>query len=238
MQLQSELTKSLWPEIMMHDPVANKYGSSRFELFPEFQISLVFDDEIVGIANSIPFYWYDELDNLPDKGWDWALKTGVENYKKGIKSNALTGLQIAVKKEFQGKGFSTIIVKELIRIAKQNNLSFLAIPVRPSLKSKYPLTSIDEYITWKLEDGLPFDPWLRVHVKCGGKIIKPCHKAMYIPGTVKEWEEWTGLTFFQSGKYIVEGALNPVLINKDKNLGEYIEPNVWVVHEIEHTNIE
>ncbi len=57
---------------------------------------------------------------------------------------------------------------------------------------------------------------------------------MYIPGTIKEWEEWTGLKFFPSGKYIVEDALNPILINKDMNLGEYIEPNVWVVHEIEH----
>ena len=142
-------------------------------------------------------------------------------------------MQIAVKKEFQGNGFSAIIVKELIRIARINNFSLLTIPVRPSLKSKYPLTSIDEYITWQREDGLPFDPWLRVHVKCGGKIIKPCHNAMYIPGTIKEWEEWTGLTFKKSGKYIVEGALNPVLINKDKNLGEYIEPNVWVVHEID-----
>ena len=234
MQLQNEMTKSLWPEFMMHDPVANKYWSSLFEFFPEFQISLVINDEIIGIANSIPFHWNKAINELPDEGWDWVLKKGVEDYKRGIKPNALNGLQIAVKKNFQGKGFSTLIVNELIRISRINNFSFLAIPVRPSLKSKYPLTSIDEYITWQREDGLPFDPWLRVHVKNGGKIIKPCHKAMYIPGTIKEWEEWTGLTFSQTGKYIVEGALDTILINKDMNMGEYIEPNVWVVYEIEH----
>jgi len=233
MQLQGELTKSLWPEFMMHDPIANKYWKSLFEFCPEFQISLVIDDEIVGIANSIPFHWDRTFEELQDEGWDWVLKAGVEDYKKAIKPNALSGLQIAVKKVFQGKGLSAIIVKELIRIAKQNNFIFLAIPVRPSLKSKYPFTSIDEYITWKREDGLPFDPWLRVHVKNGGAIIKPCHRAMYIPGSIQEWEEWTGLKFFQSGKYIVAGALNPILINKDMNMGEYIEPNVWIVHEIE-----
>jgi len=233
LQLQNEVTMPLYPEFMMHDPVANKYWSSLFELFPEFQISLVIDDEIIGIANSIPFHWNRAYDELPEEGWDWALETGVENYKKGIKSNVLTGLQIAVKKEFQGRGFSAIIVKELIRIAWVNNFSLLTLPVRPSLKSKYPLTSIDEYITWQRDDGLPFDPWLRVHVKCGGKIIKPCHEAMYIPGTIKEWEEWTCMTFFQSGKYIVPGALSQIHIDVESNLGEYIEPNVWVVHEIE-----
>ena len=232
MQLQGELTKPLWPEFMMHDPVADKYWSSLFELFPDYQISLLLDDEIIGIANSIPFRWNDDLEYLPEQGWDWAFEKGVEDFKNNIKPNALCGLQIAVKKEFQGKGLSTIIVKELIRMARINNFSFLTIPVRPSLKSKYPVTSIDEYITWKRDDGLPFDPWLRVHVKCGGKIIKPCCKAMYISGHIKEWEEWTGLTFFRSGKHIVEGALTPVSIDREADLGEYIEPNVWVVHRI------
>jgi len=234
MQLQGELTKSLWPEFMMHDPVANKYWKSLFEFFPDFQFSMVLGDKIIGIANSIPFRWDDAYENLPEKGWDWVLERGVEDFRNNIKPNALCGLQIALKKEFQGKGLSVIIVKELIRIAKQSNLSFLAVPVRPSLKSTYPLTSIDEYIAWQREDGLPFDPWLRVHVKCGGRIVKPCHKAMYIPGTIKEWEEWTGLTFFQTVQYIIEGALTPVNIDREADLGEYIEPNVWVVHEIEH----
>ena len=233
MQMQNEMTKNLWPEFMMHDPVANKYWSSLFELFPELQISLVLDDKIIGIANCIPFYWDKTIGELPDKGWDWVLEKSIEDYENSIKPNALCGLQIAVKKEFQGKGLSAIIVNELRRIARINSFLLLTIPVRPSLKSKYPVTSIDEYITWKRENGLPFDPWLRVHVKTGGKIIKPCHKAMYITGSIKEWEEWTGLTFLQSGKYIVEGALNPIMINKDKNLGEYVEPNVWVVHQFD-----
>ena len=79
---------------------------------------------------------------------------------------------------------------------------------------------------------MPFDPWLRVHTKCGGKIIKTCHRAMYIPGTIKAWETWTDLSFLQSGNYVVNGALCPVIIDLDKDRGEYIEPNVWVVHEV------
>ncbi|MBA7690971.1 hypothetical protein ES703_99508 [subsurface metagenome] len=38
--------------------------------------------------------------------------------------------------------------------------------------------------------------------------------------------------FPDSGDYIVQGALTPVLIDCEKKLGEYIEPNVWIVHDI------
>jgi len=65
-------------------------------------------------------------------------------------------------------------------------------------------------------------------------VVHSSHKAMYIPGTIKEWEEWTGLTFIESGEYTVLGALSQIHIDVKSNLGEYTEPNVWVVHEIEH----
>jgi len=42
------------------------------------------------------------------------------------------------------------------------------------------------------------------------------------------------MTFFQTGQYIIEGALTLVNIDREADLGEYIEPNVWVVHKIEH----
>ncbi len=55
---------------------------------------------------------------------------------------------------------------------------------------------------------------------------------MQITGTVAEWEQWTGLTFPHSGSYVVPDALSPVAIDCSANRGHYIEPNVWMVHEI------
>jgi len=46
----------------------------------------------------------------------------------------------------------------------------------------------------------------------------------------KYWQRWTGMYFGQSNKYIIQGALNPVNIDLENNLGEYIEPNVWVLY--------
>jgi hypothetical protein len=73
------------------------------------------------------------------------------------------------------------------------------------------ISHIDKYTKWKNEKGLPFDPWLRVHVKQNGKIIKPCSKAVIIKGTVEQWETWTVMNFPESGMYVVDGALCPCI---------------------------
>ena len=92
---------------------------------------------------------------------------------------------------------------------------------------------MDEYITWKNQEGLPFDPWMRVHARLGAEVIGVCGKSMYIPGGIADWEKWTGMKFPSSGDYIIPGALAPVNMNIEKDLGLYIEPNVWMRHNIE-----
>jgi hypothetical protein len=118
-------------------------------------------------------------------------------------------------------------------IGASQGLARLIAPVRPSLKSRYPLTPMDHYIRWKNPNGLPFDPWLRVHARLGAELVKTCHQAMHIAGTVAEWEAWTGMVFPESGPYVVPGALVPVEFDLAANSGTYIEPNVWMVHTLE-----
>jgi hypothetical protein len=55
---------------------------------------------------------------------------------------------------------------------------------------------------------------------------------MTIEGEVKEWERWTGLCFQSSGLYLIDKALCPVRIDIENNIGEYIEPNLWITHAI------
>ncbi len=89
------------------------------------------------------------------------------------------------------------------------------------------------YIQWETSERLPFDAWLRVHARLGAEMIGVCPNAMRIPGTIAEWEAWTGLHFPETAEYIVPGALNPEAIDVDQNLGIYVEPNVWMLHRIE-----
>lgn len=78
------------------------------------------------------------------------------------------------------------------------------------------------------KDGKPFDPWLRVHKKLGGKVVKTAEISMIIRGKINEWEKWTNTVICGSGKYIFKDALNPVEINIEKNEGIYTDPCVWV----------
>jgi len=137
-----------------------------------------------------------------------------------------------VNRNHQGKGLSSIAVREMSKLAIEKGFHKLIIPVRPSDKHKYPLIPMEDYIKWKNKESLPFDNWLRVHIKTGGKIIKICPKAMYIPGTINEWKKWAKLEFPGSGSYIIPGALNPISIDVNKNEGIYIEPNVWILHDV------
>ena len=67
-------------------------------------------------------------------------------------------------------------------------------------------------------------------MKIGGKILKVANPSMRVRGTISDWQRWTGMYFGESNKYIIQGALNPINIDLENNLGEYIEPNVWVLH--------
>jgi hypothetical protein len=51
-----------------------------------------------------------------------------------------------------------------------------------------------------------------------------------VTGTVAQWEEWTGLTLPSTGHYVIPDGLSPLYIDREADLGTYVEPNVWVQH--------
>lgn len=217
---------------MKHDPVPNENWHELFDRFSEYQFAFWDNesDRMAAMGNSVPFYWDLPFEKLPEGGWDWVFLKAIEDHKNGVDPNIQSAIQIAIHPDYQGKGFGTKMVKAMAGIGKAKGFKNLIAPVRPNQKSSYPLIKIDDYITWKTEDGFPFDAWLRVHARIGGRIIKACHEAMIIRGSRADWESWTGMKFPQSGEYFILGALNPIEMNVEKDEGIYVEPNVWVVH--------
>ena len=115
-------------------------------------------------------------------------------------------------------------------IGRDHGLNTVIAPVRPSWKHRYPLTPIDRYLLWRRSDGAHLDPWLRTHERLGGDIVKPTPKSVVVTGSVVEWEEWTQMAFPESGAYVVPGALAPIEIERERDEGVHVEPNVWMVH--------
>jgi hypothetical protein len=229
-----DIGEASWPEFMMHDLVANENWHELFDRFSEYQFAML-DTEterMAAMGNSLPFHWDHPLEELPEGGWDWVFLKAVEDQQNGVEPNIQSAIQIAIHPDYRSRRLSTGMVKAMRAIGQSRAFKYLVAPVRPNQKSKYPLISIDDYIKWTDGEGLPFDAWLRVHARLGARIIKPCHEAMKIHGTRAEWEEWTGMKFPQSGTYFIPGALNPMEMDIEKDEGIYIEPNVWVVHEL------
>lgn len=105
--------------------------------------------------------------------------------------------------------------------------------MRPTLKSRYPLTPIAQYATWVRDDGLPFDPWMRIHARLGARILGPAPASMTISGSVAEWEHWSAMALPASGPYVVLGALAPLIVDRERDRAVYVEPNVWMLHPVQ-----
>lgn len=229
---QKKLDKATWPMFMLQDKVVNAHWSNMYSAFSNFQFAVFDQDQLLGVGNSVPLYWNEAFSALPDRGLDWAIEKANANFQSQTTPNVLVGIQILINKEYQNQGLSYKMLEIMKSIAAQHQLAHVALPVRPVHKSRHPLISMDEYQQWTNAEGLPFDPWIRVHIKSGGKIIKSCNHSMEITGTIAQWEAWTGINMPTSGDYIIDHALRPVKVDTEQDLGTYIEPNTWIVHDI------
>ncbi len=109
-----------------------------------------------------------------------------------------------------------------------------------SHKDCYPTIPIERYARWTRPDGSPFDPWVRVHTQLGARIGPAIPHSLHITGTVAQWESWTRLRFPETGDYVFPAGLATVHIDRDHDLGEYWEPNIWIIHrsaEAQHADL-
>lgn len=221
-----------WPAFMREDPVADRLWEHLETTFSAYQFVLTdAAGAIVACGNSIPFVWDGTVEGLP-AGWDDVFERGVADHHAGRAPNTLSALAAVVDPARRGGGISAEVIRAMRQVARSNGLGALVAPVRPSLKSRYPLIPIEQYVAWTNRDGLPFDPWLRVHARLGARILAIAHASMTISGTVSDWERWTGMALPGSGSYVVPEALVPIQVDREADCGVYVEPNVWMLHEL------
>lgn len=220
-------TADAFPEYNYHGDVINHYWPRLTEERREFQFQLLEGDEIVARACTIPIRWDGTLDDLPE-GLDAAILRGFE--EDG--ANALCAMLIAIPRSHRGRHVSTDALRAMFDIAQRHRLAPLLAPVRPTWKEHYPLVPIERYAEWRRVDRLPFDPWIRIHERLGGRILRPAPRSVRITGTVAEWEKWTGMAFPESGNFVFPGGLATVEIDRDADAGLYWEPNVWMRHDV------
>ncbi|KAL8660629.1 MAG: hypothetical protein Q9202_006374 [Teloschistes flavicans] len=193
--------------------------------------------------------------------------------------NALSALSITVREDRRNQGFAEQLIDAMKQTAQQERLRILIAPLRPTRKTQYASVDMETYVSWTLPRHLdqpcgstidntpslgagrccaeasyvPFDPWLRKHIRLGGRVAKIAPASMGVCGSFTEWQAWTGIDFrrlrHQSGQsttskaggygeesyweITIPGGLVPLKVFPSAQICVYIEPNVWLYHSVE-----
>lgn len=225
-----QLNNDAWPEYIHHSDTY--HWDDMFSTLADFQVLLCNpSNTVVAVGFTVPLIWDGTLEDLPPSIENVLLR-GLDVIENQRTPTTLIPVAAIVPKCNQGQRLSSAILREMGSLSRKHELGPIIIPVRPSLKDRYPLTPIERYAQWTRPDGAPFDPWLRVHWRLGAKQFHVAPSTLTVSGTVSEWEEWTNMEFPDSGSYIVAGGLQPITIDRERNEGYYEEPNIWVKYPV------
>jgi GNAT superfamily N-acetyltransferase len=215
-----------FPEYMNHNAMGWKYWGRLYDEFPDFQLAIADGDDLLAEVHALTLPL--GADELP-RGWDDAFERGME----AGGGNVASLLAISVEPAARGRNLPQQLIDAVRGAAVQHRLDSLIAPVRPTLKSRYPLIPIERYMEWRREDGSHFDPWLRAHERVGGAIVAAAPESMLVEAPVADWQDWLGMELPDDGTYVVPTMLAPLEVRA--GVGTHVEPNVWMRHEVART---
>jgi GNAT superfamily N-acetyltransferase len=221
-----------WPAFMRYNRVSEAYFRQAVRVFAETcLVATGQDGVVVADAQAVQFAFGAHGRNaLPSGGWEQVVIWAFADADRKIAPDAACALNISVAATHQRQGLAGLMLKALRDQTRDLGLVDLVAPVRPTWKAREPRTAMAEYVSRIREDNLPYDPWLRTHVRAGGEIIGIAPASWVVAGSLAEWREWTGLPFDIDGEVDVPGALVPVHCDVPGGYAVYVESNVWIRH--------
>lgn len=225
-----ELFSEGFPDFMTWDQEVKKYIKRIRETFQHLDITL-FDKDGNALAAGwgVPISWTGNASDLP-KSFADSLRRALECLDSDLESSCFVICGGVVHPKFKGSGVAQELILALKETANKYGLHKVIAPLRPTLKHLYPLMTIEDYSNWVREDGLPWDPWLRLHVRLGAQIIGVEPNAQTMQNTIEQWESYASIKMPVSGQYIIPKGMTPLSIDTEENIGTYTEPNIWVSH--------
>jgi GNAT superfamily N-acetyltransferase len=221
-----------WPAFITADHVVTQHIGKVRRLFADLEIVLLDEGDVpVAAGWAVPLRWDGDPAHLPG-GYTDSLVRAVDGHDGSERPDTLVVMAAQVHPGRRGQGLAGELLSAMRHLAAQRGWARVIAPVRPTLKSRYPLTSIDRFASWTRDDGLSLDPWLRTHQRLGARVIATAPASQTMTGTVRQWEEWAGMRFPDSGTYVIPGGLSTLQIDLGDDRGIYIEPNVWMEHHL------
>lgn len=218
-----------WPEFIAHDAAVNAVWDEVRAAFADLELAIHAGGDLLGATWGVPVRWDGTLADLPG-GYTDTLHRALRDRAAGAPTDTLVVLAAQVREDARGAGVATDLIAAQKRLAAERGLRGLICPVRPTLKARYPLIDTADLAGWARADGLPLDPWLRTHVRLGGRVLGIARRSQVITGTVAEWERWVDMPLPSSGDYVIPDGLAVLRVDRAADTGTYAEDNVWVDH--------
>jgi hypothetical protein len=181
-------------------------------------------ERLVARGRTLPFRWDGTLKGLPP-GMN-AL--GLRAVEERARPNAISALAAEVVLDQHGRGLSKFILQGMAAAARAAGLAPLVAPVRPSLKERYPLISIELRA---------LDSSRRAALRPMDEGACPTRRKVTaasprreVKASVSVWERWVEMEIPADGDYIFPRGLAPLVVSDGSGL--YFEPNVWMLHDI------
>ncbi|MFY4722299.1 hypothetical protein [Streptomyces sp. LaBMicrA B280] len=225
-----ELFGEGFPEFTGADQLVKRYIGRVREWFADLNLVAV-DERGVPVAAGwgTPIRWDGNAQTLP-LGYTDAIIRTVDDREQGAEPDTLVICGAVITPVLKGRGLAGQMLTALRQLAVERGRPRVIAPVRPTLKSRYPLTPIESFMGWTRPDGTSLDPWIRTHERLGARVIAAAPASQTMTGTIPEWEQWTGMVFPETGEYVIPRGLSLLRVDRDSGQGVYAEPNVWMRH--------
>jgi hypothetical protein len=222
-----------YPTFMHHSDLTPLWPAI-YESFSDHQLALTDGDTGRHLAhgNMVPFVWSGTYSGLPRSAAE-MVHLALEQKRRGMRPTAVGALQAVVNPADQGTGVSARMLQCMARLATMRGYASLFAPIRPNHKARYPLATLANYVRWTRADGLAYDPWQRVHLGLGATPVEIVSRWLSVTASVREWTDWTGLVFPESGAYVIPGGLVPLDVDVEDAIGCYVEPHLWMHYRLD-----
>ena len=180
-------------------------------------------------------FWDGDTKNLPNDGWTGSTITAYKNNLEKIETNTMVGLFAHVSKKFRNQKLSGSLVDNMKKIAKKNKFK-LIIPLRPPSRyeKEYCNMEFEKFCNLKTEEGMPKDPWFRLHKKLNAKFLKISKTSHQRAMSLSTFNNLFGKkNITKTGYYDFEifGNWHNIYIDLILNIAVMNEGCQWVEHE-------
>lgn len=225
-----------WPMFLTGDRIAARYFSEVATHFKELCVVAVSPrDELIARVRTVAFDSEvpgRHVDHGYAGGWGDALLWALSDQAQGRRPNTACVLEVDISPTHRTDEVRGRVLGATLEAARRAGCASVAYPLRPLGKHLQPDLSMAEYAAATGSDGLPVDPILRFHASMGATPLGVAPASLVVVDSLTQWEEWTDLSFEESGPTLVPEALNPVWCDLVGGCALYAEPSVWMQYEV------